>query len=133
MLVLHMLSSSSCCPLSHSINASINSFTCCVMFLHCRRRHCCCCCAQLSAAVAAAAVCWIDVKLAAAAAAAAAVCSFQLQSLQPLSAGEELTISYGATKPNAECFRDYGFIVSGEYAHVATWGAGFDWRSYIAK
>jgi hypothetical protein len=40
--------------------------------------------------------------------------SFQLQSLRSMSAGEELTISYGATKPNAECLRDYGFIVPGE-------------------
>ncbi|WIA21504.1 hypothetical protein OEZ85_000708 [Tetradesmus obliquus] len=39
--------------------------------------------------------------------------SFQLQSLRPLAAGEELTISYGATKPNAECLRDYGFVVPG--------------------
>jgi hypothetical protein len=36
-----------------------------------------------------------------------------LQSLRPLTAGEELTISYGAVKPNAECLRDYGFVVPG--------------------
>lgn len=41
------------------------------------------------------------------------VCSFQLQALRPLTAGEEITISYGAIKPNAELLRDYGFFIPG--------------------
>lgn len=39
--------------------------------------------------------------------------SFHLQALQPFTSGTEVTISYGAIKPNAECLRDYGFIVPG--------------------
>lgn len=39
--------------------------------------------------------------------------SFSLRSLRPLRQGEELTISYGATKPNCESLRDYGFVLAG--------------------
>lgn len=40
-------------------------------------------------------------------------CSFSLRSLRPLSKGDELTISYGAEKPNKESLRDYGFVLPG--------------------
>lgn len=39
--------------------------------------------------------------------------SFQLQALHPLTAGEEISISYGAIKPNHELLRDYGFFIPG--------------------
>jgi hypothetical protein len=39
--------------------------------------------------------------------------SFQLRSLQPLGAGEEVTISYGREKPNCDLLRDYGFTLPG--------------------
>lgn len=39
--------------------------------------------------------------------------SFSLRSLRPLSKGDELTISYGAEKPNKESLRDYGFVLPG--------------------
>jgi len=45
--------------------------------------------------------------------AAAVVFSFTLRSLRPLGVGEELTISYGAEKPNCEALRDYGFVLTG--------------------
>lgn len=47
------------------------------------------------------------------AAAAAVLFSFTLRSLRPLGVGEELTISYGAEKPNCEALRDYGFVLTG--------------------
>jgi hypothetical protein len=40
-------------------------------------------------------------------------CRFELRSLQPLAAGEEVTISYGECKPNCDLLRDYGFIMPG--------------------
>jgi hypothetical protein len=38
---------------------------------------------------------------------------FELRSLRPLAAGEEVTISYGESKPNCDLLRDYGFIMPG--------------------
>jgi hypothetical protein len=46
-----------------------------------------------------------------------------LRSLQPLSKGEELTISYGAEKPNSEVLRDYGFVLAGNSHDRIQWGS----------
>lgn len=55
--------------------------------------------------------------------AAGVPCSFSLRSLQPLSKGEELTISYGAEKPNSEVLRDYGFVLFGNSHDRIQWGS----------
>lgn len=52
----------------------------------------------------------------------AAPCSFSLRSLRDVTRGEELTISYGAEKPNNESLRDYGFTLAGNSHDRIQWG-----------
>lgn len=53
-------------------------------------------------------------------------CSFSLRSLRDLEKGEELTITYGAEKPNYESLRDYGFVLAGNSHDRISWAHAAD-------